>query len=606
MNYFKKILQYAYPYKQYAFLNIFFNSLYALFSALSMVAFIPLLEVLFQNTKKILIKPRYDESISFKTYLEDWLNYHITIEMSNSISSTLMYVIMLIIILFLLKNLFNYMALYFITFLRNGVLKDVRNALYKKVLDLPIAFFTEKRKGDLMARISSDVLEVQVSFLSILELLIREPLTIIFTLIVMFSISAKLSIFIIVFIPISGFFISLVGKKLRRDSDQVQKEQGHFLSIIDETINGQKIIKTFGVKSSFLNKFKASTKKFFNFSNRLLHRTNLAAPSSEFLGISIIGVLLWFGGQMVLVDETINGSTFLVFIGLAYNILTPAKSISKSIFSIRKGDAAAARIINILEAKNHLKDRVDAIDKSSLNSRIKFKNLSFSYDKKIVLSDFDLTINKGETIALVGQSGSGKTTVANLLSRFYDFNNGSISIDGVSLKKIKMKSLHKLIGIVTQDSILFNDSIKNNILIGKENATNIELVEAAKAANAHKFIMEMNDDYNSNIGESGMKLSGGQKQRISIARAILKNPEILILDEATSSLDSESEKSVQKALDNIMNGRTAIVIAHRLSTIQKADKIVVMQNGEIVEKGTHNELMSKKKVYYNLIRLQEF
>ena len=605
MNYFKKILQYAYPYKQYAFLNIFFNSLYALFSALSMVAFIPLLEVLFQNTKKILIKPSYDESISFKTYLEDWINYHITIEMSNSISSTLMYVIMLIIILFLLKNLFNYMALYFITFLRNGVLKDVRNALYKKVLDLPIAFFTEKRKGDLMARISSDVLEVQVSFLSILELLIREPLTIIFTLIVMFSISAKLSIFIIVFIPISGFFISLVGKKLRRDSDQVQKEQGHFLSIIDETINGQKIIKTFGVKSSFLNKFKASTKKFFNFSNRLLHRTNLAAPSSEFLGISIIGVLLWFGGQMVLIDETINGSTFLVFIGLAYNILTPAKSISKSIFSIRKGDAAAARIINILEAKNHLKDRVDAIDKSSLNSRIKFKNLSFSYDKKIVLSDFDLTINKGETIALVGQSGSGKTTVANLLSRFYDFNNGSITIDGVSLKKIKMKSLHKLIGIVTQDSILFNDSIKNNILIGKENATNIELVEAAKAANAHKFIMEMNDDYNSNIGESGMKLSGGQKQRISIARAILKNPEILILDEATSSLDSESEKSVQKALDNIMNGRTAIVIAHRLSTIQKADKIVVMQNGEIVEKGTHNELMSKKKVYYNLIRLQE-
>ena len=605
MNYFKKILQYAYPYKQYAFLNIFFNSLYALFSALSMVAFIPLLEVLFQNTKKILIKPRYDESISFKTYLEDWINYHITIEMSNSISSTLMYVIMLIIILFLLKNLFNYMALYFITFLRNGVLKDVRNALYKKVLDLPIAFFTEKRKGDLMARISSDVLEVQVSFLSILELLIREPLTIIFTLIVMFSISAKLSIFIIVFIPISGFFISLVGKKLRRDSDQVQKEQGHFLSIIDETINGQKIIKTFGVKSSFLNKFKASTKKFFNFSNRLLHRTNLAAPSSEFLGISIIGVLLWFGGQMVLIDETINGSTFLVFIGLAYNILTPAKSISKSIFSIRKGDAAAARIINILEAKNHLKDRVDAIDKSSLNSRIKFKNLSFSYDKKIVLSDFDLTINKGETIALVGQSGSGKTTVANLLSRFYDFNNGSITIDGVSLKKIKMKSLHKLIGIVTQDSILFNDSIKNNILIGKENATNIELVEAAKAANAHKFIMEMNDDYNSNIGESGMKLSGGQKQRISIARAILKNPEILILDEATSSLDSESEKLVQKALDNIMNGRTAIVIAHRLSTIQKADKIVVMQNGEIVEKGTHNELMSKKKVYYTLIRLQE-
>ena len=309
MNYFKKILKYAYPYKQYAFLNIFFNSLYAFFSALSMVAFIPLLEVLFQNTKKILIKPEYKESISFKSYLEDWLSYHITIEMNNNISSILIYVILLIIILFLLKNLFNYMALYFITFLRNGVLKDIRNALYIKVLDLPIAFFTEKRKGDLMARISSDVLEVQVSFLSILELLIREPLTIIFTLIVMFSISVKLSLFILVFIPISGVFISLVGKKLRRDSDQVQKEQGHFLSIIDETINGQKIIKTFGVSNSFFNKFKESTKKFFNFSNRLLHRTNLAAPSSEFLGISIIGVLLWLDYHIIylhLLKQSVN------------------------------------------------------------------------------------------------------------------------------------------------------------------------------------------------------------------------------------------------------------------------------------------------------------
>ena len=605
MDYFKKILKYATPYKGFALLNIFFNSLYALFSALSMVAFIPLLEVLFQNTKKVLIKPIYNESTSLKVFLEDWLGYHITAQMSNNVSVTLMYVIALIIILFLLKNLFNYLALYFITFLRNGVLKDIRDQLYSKILNLPIGFFTEKRKGDLMARISSDVLEVQVSFLSILELLIREPLTIIFTLLVMFSISMKLSFFILVFIPISGVFISLIGKKLRRDSDQIQKEQGYFLSIIDETINGQKIIKTFGASNSFLNKFKKSTKRFFNFSNKVLHRTNLAAPSSEFLGITIIGVLLWFGGQMVLIDQTINGSTFLVFIGLAYNILTPAKAISKSIFSIRKGDAAAARIIDILEAKNHLKDKPDAKDKLSFDSKIKFKNISFSYDKKTVLSNFNLTIKKGQTIALVGQSGSGKTTIANLLSRFYNYNEGSISIDKIPLHEIKKKSLHKLIGIVTQDSILFNDSIKNNLLIGKENATDLELISASKAANAHNFIMEMNDKYDSNIGEGGMKLSGGQKQRISIARAILKNPEILILDEATSSLDTESEKLVQKALENIMKGRTAIVIAHRLSTIQQADEIIVMNDGEIIEKGSHSELILKKKAYYNLVRLQE-
>jgi len=605
MNYFKKILKYAYPYKQYALLNIFFNSLYALFSALSMVAFIPLLEVLFQNTKKIYEKPIYNNYESIKSYLEDWLSYQVTIELNNNIGSTLMYVIILIVTLFLLKNLFNYLALYFITFLRNGVLKDLRNTLYKKVLNLPIAFFTEKRKGDLMSRISSDVIEVQVSFLSILELLIREPLTIIFTLIVMFSISVKLSTFILFFIPISGVFISLIGKKLRKDSDQVQKEQGYFLSIIDETINGQKIIKTFGAGNSFLNKFKKSTEKFFIFSNNLLHRTNLAAPSSEFLGIAIIGVLLWFGGQMVLVDQIINGSTFLVFIGLAYNILTPAKSISKAIFSVRKGDAAAARIIDILEVVDELKDSSDSRNKSSFKSKIKFEKLSFSYDDKTILSNFNLTIYKGETVAIVGRSGSGKTTVANLLSRFYDYEKGSIDIDGIPLNKIKNKSLHKMIGIVTQDSILFNDSIKNNLLIGNENATDEEVVEAAKAANAHDFIMEMNKKYDSSVGESGMKLSGGQKQRISIARAILKNPEILILDEATSSLDSNSEKLVQKALENIMRGRTAIVIAHRLSTIQNADKIIVMHKGEIIEQGTHSELISKKKAYYSLTRLQE-
>ena len=605
MEYFKKILKYAIPYKVYALLNVFFNILYAFFSALSMVAFIPLLEIIFQNTKKTTSKPDYSEIGSLKSYLEEWLSYQVTNQLNEDIGATLIYVISLVIILFLLKNLFNYLALFFITFLRNGVLKDVRNAIYDKVINLPVAFFTEKRKGDLMARMSSDVLEVQVSFLSILELLIREPLTIIFTLVAMFTISSKLSFFVIIFIPISGFFISLIGKKLRRDSDLVQKEQGYFLSIIDETINGQKIIKTFGAGNSFLNKFHTSTTRFFNYSNRLLHRTNLAAPSSEFFGITVIGILLWYGGQMVLIDQTIKGSTFLVFIGLAYNILTPAKAISKSIFSIRKGDAAAARIIEILEAKNSLKDNTDAIEKSFIKSEIEFKNVGFSYNNKIIIPSFNLKINKGETIALVGQSGSGKTTIANLLARFYDVQIGSIRIDGVELPEIKKKSLHKMIGIVTQDAILFNDSIKNNLLIGKKDATDLEIIKASKAANAHGFIINMEKGYDSNIGESGNKLSGGQKQRISIARAILKNSQILILDEATSSLDTESEKLVQEALEFIMKGRTAIVIAHRLSTIQKADLIVVMQNGDIIEKGSHNHLISKKQAYYNLVKQQQ-
>ena len=605
MGFFKKILKYAIPYKGYALLNIFFNVLYAFFSALSMIAFIPLLEVLFQNTKKTILKPEYSEFNSLKSYIEEWLSFQVNYQLSKDVGTTLIYVVSLVIILFLLKNLFNYLALFFITYLRNGVLKDIRNALFDKIINLPVAFFTEKKKGDLMARISADVIEVQVSFLSILELLIREPLTIIFTLVAMLTISSKLTLFVIIFIPISGFFISLIGKKLRKDSDLVQKEQGNFLSIIDETINGQKVIKTFGAGNLFISKFQNSTKRFFNYSNRLLHRANLAAPSSEFFGITVIGVLLWYGGQMVLIDQTIKGSTFLVFIGLAYNILTPAKAISKSVFSIRKGDAAAARIIELLEAENALKDKVDAIAKTSLTSEIEFKNVKFSYDNQIIIPDLNLIIKKGETVALVGQSGSGKTTIANLLARFYDVQSGSISLDGLELPKLKKTSLHEMIGIVTQDSILFNDSIKNNLIIGKKGATKEEVIQAAKAANAHDFIINMEDGYESNIGESGNKLSGGQKQRISIARAILKNPQILILDEATSSLDTKSEKLVQEALEFIMKGRTAIVIAHRLSTIQKANLIVVMQNGEIVEKGSHDQLLSKKEAYYNLVQLQQ-
>lgn len=605
MQYFKQIIHYARPYIGYAGLNVFFNILYALFSALAFVSFIPMLDVLFQQTNTNPPQPQYNGLSDIKNYIQDLLNYQVAQLLAEDVDKTLIFVIGLVLVLFFLKNLFNYFALYFIAFLRNGVLKDLRNSLYKKVISLPVGYFTEQRKGDLMARMASDVLEIQTSFLSVLELLIREPLTIIFTLLVMFNISWPLTLFVVIFIPTSGIIISIIGKQLRKKSDLVQKEQGQILSIIDETINGQKVIKTFNATERFISRFAASTQRFFKFSNALVHRNNLAAPTSEFLGIAIIGVLLWFGGRMVLLEQSLDGTTFIVFMGLAYNILTPAKGISKALFSIRKGDAAAARVVEILTTDNPLKDHPKAENKNSFERDIVFENVTFSYGNGPVVKDFSLTIKKGETIALVGHSGSGKTTIANLLNRFYDINSGALLVDGTPINKIKKESLYSLIGVVTQEAILFNDSVENNLKLGQPTATEEQVITAAKAAYAHQFIQELPEGYKANIGESGSKLSGGQKQRLSIARAVLKNPQILILDEATSALDTTSEKSVQQALENLMKKRTSLVIAHRLSTIQKADRILVLDEGAIVESGSHDELLKKGKVYKSWVALQK-
>lgn len=604
MQAFRKILHFGFPYKIYAGLNIFFNMLYALFSALAFIAFIPMLNVLFETTVRINEPPVYKGITSLEDYIKDGLNFLVSKKLEEDIDMTLVIVVALVLVLFLLKNLSNYLAMYFITFLRNGILKDLRNALYKKIISLPVAYFSEKRKGDLMARLTTDVNEIQVSFLSILELVVREPLTIIFTLIIMFRISTDLSLFVLIFIPVSGVIISLIGKRLKKHSEKVQKEQGDFLSIIDETVNGQKIIKTFGAGRHFIDRFHRSTNRFFNFSNKLLHRTNLAAPTSEFLGITVIGVLLWFGGRMVLIDQALSGTTFIVYMGLAYNILTPAKGISKAMYSVQKGNAAAERVLEILMTENTLKDAPDALVKNDLKQAIVFKNIAFGYAEKNIIKNISFTIEKGQTIALVGSSGSGKTTIANLLNRFYDIDSGALLIDDTPISKIKKESLYEMIGIVTQEAILFNDSIINNLRIGKQNASKEEIIAAAKVANAHEFITQLSNGYETNIGESGNKLSGGQKQRLSIARAILKNPKILILDEATSALDTESEKLVQDALENLMQKRTSLVIAHRLSTIQKADKIMVIQHGSIIESGTHQTLMDKSAVYKNLVALQ--
>ena len=606
MNYFKKIIYFAIPYKKFAFLNIFFNILYAIFSALSFLALIPMLDVLFNTTKVVYEVPKYDGIINLKEFLINSLNYYISESVISNPEGALLIAICLIILLFFLKNLFNYLALFFITFLRNGILKDIREKLYEKSIKQSISFYSKKKKGDILSRITSDVLEIQHSFLSILELLIREPLTILFTLIVMFSINVKLTFFVIIFIPVSGLIISWIGKALKKFSLNVQKEQGEFLSILDETLTGLNIIKIFNAEENFIKKFNSSLNNFFKFSNKLLNRQNIASPVSEFLGIVVIGCLLWYGGKMVLINDSLNATTFISFMALAYNILTPAKSISKSFYSLKKGDAAAERVIEILESKNAIEDTPYSTKINEFKSEINFKNIHFSYSRNFYLKDFSLEIKKGKSIALVGSSGSGKTTLVNLINRFYDTDSGKILIDNIEIKNIKLKSLRSLIGMVTQESILFNDTIKNNILIGDPAASEETLIKAAKIANAHEFIDSLPEKYLTNIGDGGNKLSGGQKQRLAIARAIIKNPPILILDEATSSLDSESEKSVQIALKNVMKNRTSIIIAHRLSTISNVDKIIVMEKGEIIETGTHKELLNTDSTYKKLVEIQSF
>ncbi|MBT8272024.1 MAG: ABC transporter ATP-binding protein/permease, partial [Bacteroidia bacterium] len=432
------------------------------------------------------------------------------------------------------------------------------------------------------------------------------PLTILFAILAMFAISVKLTVFVFIFIPVAGLIISRIGKSLKRKSDRVQKEQGEFLSTLEETLSGLKVIKGFNAEDQFQKKFDASTQRFYRFSNILMNRQNLASPTSEFLGILTIAALLWYGGSMVLVEQTLSGGAFIGYMALAYQILTPAKAISKASYKVKAGNAAADRVLQILDTGSALEDKADAIDKTEFSDRILLENIGFKYDDDPVLNDLSIGIKKGMTLALVGQSGSGKSTVANLIMRFYDVQEGRILIDGVDIRDMTKFSLRRLIGLVTQDSILFNDSVKNNILLGKPEATDDEIIEALKVANAWEFVKDLPQGINTNIGDAGNKLSGGQKQRLSIARAVIKNPPIMILDEATSALDTESERLVQQALENMMKNRTSIVIAHRLSTIQSADNIIVMQKGKIVEQGRHKELLAKTGTYKNLVEMQSF
>ena len=600
------ILKYAMPYKGYIFLNVFFNFLYAFFNAISFLALMPMLEVLFGEQKKILVRPEFNSQINLKDYFFETFSFYVNSYSKGDESNALFFVIIVIIVSFLLKNLFNYLAIFFITYLRNGVVRDIQNNLYSKFLSFSSSFQTSNRKGDAISRITSDVSEIQRSFLAVLEMLIREPLTIIFALIAMMSISIKLTIYVLVFIPLTAWIISIIGKTLKSKSEKVQNELGRLISNVDETLSGLSIIQIFTAEDVFKKMFSKISNRLYVFSNKLAQRQSLASPISEFLGIFVIGIVLFIGGRLVLVDGVLSGSAFIAYMGLAYGVLTPAKGFAKAIYSVRKGNAAASRVIEYLFYQPKIISRNKAKKISDFKKEIVFKNVSFRYEKENVINKINFKIKKGETVALVGASGSGKTTLANLLARFYDSTTGSIKIDGTEIKDLNIIDLRKLFGYVTQNSILFHESVKNNLLISNPKASNEEIYSALKISNSLSFIENLPDGIETIIGENGNKLSGGQKQRLSIARAILKNPPIMIMDEATSSLDTESEKLVQDALQKMMKNRTSFVIAHRLTTIKDANKIIVLDKGNIVEEGTHKSLLKENKTYKKLIELQSF
>lgn len=605
MNDFFKILKYIKPYLFYAGLNIFFNTLNILFSLVSITMIIPFLGLLFGTQQKVYNPMELGFSaISVK---ENFYALITNIIDDKGKLEALVFICVLILIMFFFRNLCRYLALFFLSPIRNGVVCDIRNDLNKKIISLPISYFTEKRKGDITARMTTDLVEIEWSIMSSLEMFFKDPLNIIIFLITLIIISPQLTLFVIVLFPITGFIIALIGKSLKKSSEKGQNKMGKLLSIIDENLTGLRIIKAFDAEKMIHSKFKKESSDYRDIMNKLLRKKDLSSPMSEFLSTLVMIVVMWFGGKLVLSGtSSLSPEEFIGYIAIFSQLIPPAKSFTSAYYFIQKGSASASRIYEILETRNGIKDIKDASNISEFKSDIKFSNVTFSYQNIEVLKEINLIIDKGKTIALVGESGSGKSTLADLISRFYDVDIGEITIDSKNIKELKIADVRKLMGIVNQEPILFNDSILNNIKLGDPSATIEEIKLAAKVANAHDFILQTEDGYDTNIGDGGAKLSGGQKQRISIARAILKNPPILILDEATSSLDTQSEKLVQDALNKLTKNRTSIIIAHRLSTIKHANKIIVLNKGKIVETGTHDELILNKKFYHKLYHLQDF
>lgn len=574
-----------------------------------MLFFIPVLNILFdKKTEKILTQPVFDGKLfNIGTYLKESFNFFIQqIQTEKGPEYVLLITCIIFISMFFLRNIFNYFSEFYLTYSRTGVSRDFRINLHNKILDLPVSFFSETRKGDVFARITSDVGEIEGNILNSLIDIIRSPIVIILTMGYLLYSNFQLTVFTLIVFPIMGTIISIIGRSLKKDTGEAQNELGKMYSYVDEALVGLKIIKIFNASEQIQNRFDKTLNTIRNLSLKLFKKKALASPVSELLGAVTIGMIVYFGGRLALKGEGLTGAEFITYIGLFYTILDPLKRLSNSISNFQKGEVSAKRVFEILDADYHIKEVEGAKEVENFESKIEFKNISFAYEDREVLRNFSLTIPKGKTVALVGQSGSGKSTIANLITRFYDVENGEILLDGTNIKDIKLSSYRKLFGLVTQDNILFNDTIANNIALGSPNAPLQNIENAAKVANAHEFILELPEGYNTGIGEAGGKLSGGQKQRISIARAVLKNPPIMILDEATSALDTESERFVQDALEKMMQNRTSLVIAHRLSTIQKADLIVVMEKGVIVEQGSHQELYDNNGIYRKLVDLQNF
>jgi subfamily B ATP-binding cassette protein MsbA len=593
------------PYKGWAISNIIFNILGAIFGAFSFLALSPILGILF-GTQKLVLEP-----VPFSLSLEA-IKHNLFYQMSMIINTEgyfqalyLIGVFMIVMVFF--KVGFTYLASFCMVPLRNGVVRDLRNKIYTKLMSLPMGYFSNERRGDIMARVTGDVNEVENSIMNSLEMLFKNPVLILISLIVMVYMSWSLTLFVLVMLPIAGFFTGQIGKGLKKPSRRGQDKMGEILSTIDESLSGMAIVKAFNAEKKMENRFSKETGEYYKIMNRLMWRNFLAHPVSEFLGTTIIIIVLWYGGRLILRNEGgMAPEDFMTYLVFFYSIINPAKAFSTAFYSIEKGMASVDRIDAILQAKNPIADKENAQSKQSFDHEIEFRNVTFAYHEDLILKNINLKIPKGKTIALVGKSGSGKTTFVKLIPRFWDIKTGEILIDGVNINDVKVFDLRGMIGYVSQDPVLFNDSFENNISFGVENATIQQIIEAANVAHAHEFISESTQGYHTKVGDLGQKLSGGQRQRVSIARAVLKNPPILILDEATSSLDTESEKLVQDALQNLMKNRTSIVIAHRLSTIKNADHIIVFKKGEVVEQGTHEELLQLKGEYFKLHKIQNF
>lgn len=594
------------PYKKYVFLAFFFNLLTAILNVFSLATIIPILQVLFKvNTETFEFIPWKGTDYSFIDTVLNNVNWYVTslIETYGS-SFTLMMLALALIIMTLLKTASAYFGSYFIIPIRTGVVKDIRNNINDKILSLPLGFFSEERKGDILARISGDVNEVENSVMSSLDMLFKNPILIVIYLTTMTILSWQLTLFVLVVLPIMGYVMGSIGKNLKRSSFEAQNKWGELMSQVEETLSGLRIIKAFVAENKISKRFHSGSNEFRKMSNRISRRQQLAHPMSELLGTITIAIVLWFGGSLILGNNNIiDAATFIYYLTIFYSIINPAKEFSRSAYAVQRGLASMERIDKILDAKNPITDPIRPVNLKFKKS-IQYKDVWFKYNNDWVIKGVDLTIEKGKTVALVGQSGSGKSTMADILPRFYDIQKGGIFIDDINIKDFKIQELRSLMGNVNQDPILFNDTFYNNIAFGVKETSEEQVIEAAKIANAHEFIMATENGYLTNIGDRGGKLSGGQRQRISIARAILKNPEILILDEATSALDTDSERLVQEALDKLMKDRTTIIIAHRLSTIKNADKICVLKDGEIVESGKHDTLYALNGYYTKLCDMQ--